>query len=249
MDRPLRSTVRQRLTFNTKSVFSRRRFLLQPDFRLPKKLKFDAPQKMDGLKLLRALGPASVPLVFFDPQYRSVLEKQQYGNEGERQRKRAELPQMPNKTIRKFLEEIERILMPSGHLMLWVDKYIVVSGVHTLLEGSGLQLVDMITWDKGRMGMGYRSRRYSEHLVVLQKSPVRAKGVWRIHDIPDVWREKIENGDRNHTHAKPIRLQEKLILAVTNKGDVVVDPAAGGYSALKAAQETGRRFIGCDLLG
>jgi site-specific DNA-methyltransferase (adenine-specific) len=44
-------------------------------------------------------------------------------------------------------------------------------------------------------------------------------------------------------------LQERLIQAVTNPGDIVVDPAAGGYSVLKAARNTERRFLGCDLLG
>jgi len=235
--------------FGGSTVFSSERDLTQPDFLLPKGLKLDRRQKMDGLKLLKALGPASIPLVFFDPQYRSVLERQQYGNEGERQKRRLELPQMSNALIKMFLAEIERVLMPSGHLMLWVDKYIVVSGVTILTEGNGLHLVDMITWNKGRMGMGYRSRRYSEHLVVLQKFPVRAKGVWRVHDIPDVWTEKLGQERRNHTHAKPVGLQERLMKAVTNAGDVVVDPAAGGYSVLDAARATGRHFLGCDLLG
>jgi site-specific DNA-methyltransferase (adenine-specific) len=236
-------------TSYNKIVFSAIRDLVQPDFEIPGKLKLNRPQKMDGLKLLTAIPVASVPLVFFDPQYRSVLDKQQYGNEGERQKSRAELPQMDDSTIKRFVYQIERVLMPSGHLMLWVDKFIVCRGIHFLLEGSALQLVDMITWNKGRMGMGYRTRRYSEHLVVLQKIPVRAKGVWRVHNIPDVWDEKIENGDRNHTHSKPVGLQERLIEAVTNAGDIVVDPAAGGYSVLKAAHSTERRFLGCDLLG
>lgn len=232
------------------TVYGNTRHIEQPDFKVPKGLKLDTRQKMDGLKMLKLIPAASIPLVFFDPQYRSVMDRQSYGNEGEtRGKARSELPQMTNKTIHKFIEQIERILIPSGHLMLWVDKYIVVSGIHSLLEGSSLQLVDMITWNKGRMGMGYRSRRYSEHLVVLQKVPVRAKGVWRIHDIPDVWSEKIENGDKNHTHAKPPQLQQKLIRAVTNKGDVVVDPAAGGFSVLTAALATERHFLGCDILG
>ena len=96
--------------------------------------------------------------------------------------------------------------------------------------------------------MGYRSRRFSEHLLILQKLPVRAKGIWIIHNIPDVWDEKIENGDRNHTHSKPVRLQEQLIKSVTNKGDIVVDPASGGYSVMKSAINTGRNFLGCDLI-
>lgn len=232
-----------------RSVFSDARSLVQPDFSA-KGVKLDQRQKMDGLKLLEKLDADSVPLVFFDPQYRSVLDKQVYGNEGSgRQKKRATLPQMSDQIIRSFLSEIERALMPSGHLMLWVDKYIVCSGINILTEGSGLQLVDMITWNKDRMGMGYRTRRFSEYLVVFQKLPVRAKGVWRLHDIPDVWTEKIENGDRNHTHVKPVGLQKRLIKAVTNEGDVVVDPAAGGFSVMKAALDVGRHFVGADING
>ena len=98
------------------------------------------------------------------------------------------------------------------------------------------------------MGMGYRSRRYSEHLIIIQKEPTKAKGVWTIHDIPDVWKEKIENGSRNHAHSKPRELQKRLIEATTNKGDIVVDPAAGGYSVLEACQATGRYFYGCDIM-
>lgn len=231
-----------------KSVFSSERDVIQPPFNV-KGAKIDVRQKMDGLELLQKIPEYSAPLVFFDPQYRTILDKQAYGNEGKQRGKaRTELPQMPEKDIRKFIAEIQRALVPSGHLMLWVDKYILCSGINSLMEGSSLQLVDMVTWNKNRMGMGYRTRRYSEYLVIFQKQPVRAKGVWRVHDIPDVWTEKIENGDRNHTHAKPVELQKRLIKAVTNIGDVVVDPAAGGYSVLTSAKETKRHFLGCDIV-
>jgi site-specific DNA-methyltransferase (adenine-specific) len=132
--------------------------------------------------------------------------------------------------------------------MLWVDKYILCDGFDNLISDSEFETVDLITWNKDRMGMGYRTRRFSEYLIILQKPPKRAKGVWRVHDIPDVWTEKIENGNRNHVHAKPVELQKRLIEAVTNKGDIVVDPAAGGYSVMKSALEVGRHFLGCDIL-
>lgn len=232
----------------THSVFSGERDIVQPKFKNIDGLKVDERQKMDGLTLLKKLPAHSVPLVFFDPQYRSILDKQAYGNEGVgRSKNRAELPQMTDKVIKHFLKEIERILLPSGHLMLWVDKFIIFNGIHAFTAGLSFQLVDMITWNKQRMGMGYRTRRYSEYLVIFQKPPIRAKGVWRLHDIPDVWDERIENGDRNHIHAKPVSLQEALIKAVTNKGDIIVDPAAGGYSVLKAALNMGRHFIGSDI--
>ena len=243
-------TVKAVATYDQKSVFSSERLLLSPKLKISSKLKFNTRQKMDGLKFLKLLPKEGIPLVFFDPQYRSVMDKQNYGNEGVgRGKKRTELPQMSDKLIKKFITEIEHILIPSGHLMLWVDKFIIVAGIHTrILEGSALQLVDMITWNKKRMGMGYRSRHFSEHLLILQKPPVRAKGIWVIHDIPDVWDEKIENGNKNHAHSKPVMLQQKLIKATTNKGDIIVDPASGGYSVMEAAMDCGRNFLGCDII-
>ena len=92
--------------------------------------------------------------------------------------------------------------------------------------------------------MGYRTRRKSEYLIVLQKSPVRAKGCWKDHAIPDVWEEKAE---KVHPHSKPINLQTRLISATTDKGDIVLDPAAGGYSVLEACKAAMVDFIGGDI--
>lgn len=235
---------------NTNSVFSKKRTVNQPIFTNIDGLSIDCHQKMSGLSMLGKIDSNTIPLVFFDPQYRGILDKQKYGNEGEtRGKKRSELPQMTEDVIAEFIKEIERILIPKGHLMLWVDKYILCDGFSYFFAGTKFETVDLITWNKDRMGMGYRTRRFSEHLIIFQKPPKRAKGVWRIHDIPDVWTEKIMNGERNHTHAKPINLQKRLIEAVTNKGDIVVDPAAGGYSVMKSALAVGRHFLGCDILG
>lgn len=206
--------------------------------------KYDFPNCCDGRDLLAAVKDESVPCVFFDPQYRGILDKLAYGNEGQsRGSKRSALPQMDEATIKEFIAEIARVLIPTGHLFLWVDKFHLCEGVSGWMPGN-LCIVDMIVWDKQKIGMGYRTRRQCEYLLVVQKKPLRAKGVWAVHDIPDVWAEKPSD---LHAHAKPVRLQARLIEAVTNPGDVVVDPAAGSYSVWKAAQLVGRRFLGCDI--
>ena len=203
--------------------------------------------KICGLDLLKKIKDQSVNLCFFDPQYRGVMDKMSYGNEGARQKKRAILPQMSEDIISEFCNQIDRCLVPSGHLMLWVDKYHLVEGVSQWFTTSSLETVDMLTWDKGRIGMGYRTRRKSEYLIILQKKPKRAKGVWTLHDIPDVWQEKIT--EKNHVHAKPIELQKKLILATTKENDLVLDPCSGGWSVLKCCNALNRNFIGADLNG
>jgi site-specific DNA-methyltransferase (adenine-specific) len=231
---------------SNKTVFGNGRDVIQPAVFVPDGLELDARNRRDGLLMLRELRADSFPLCFFDPQYRGVLDHQRYGNEGERQRARSEMRQMSEAEIKQFLHWIDRVLMPTGHLLFWTDKFHLCTGIGPWLGGTNLDIVDLIVWNKMRIGMGYRSRRISEYLVIMQKAPRRAKGVWALHDIPDVWDEKVIG---KGPHAKPILLQSRLIEATTNTRDVVLDPAAGSYSVLEACRRLNRRFLGCDIAG
>lgn len=53
----------------------------------------DTMNEADGLELLRSTPDNYTKLVIFDPQYRQVLDHLKFGNEGERQKERAGLPQ------------------------------------------------------------------------------------------------------------------------------------------------------------
>lgn len=205
-------------------------------------------QVMSGYALMRALADREAALVILDPQYRAILDRQQYGNEGARQKGRAALPQMSDDDIRAIVEEAERVLKPSGHLFLWIDKFTLATCHYRawLARTSELAVVDLIAWNKLRIGMGRRSRGVMEYLVVVQKEPIRAKRVWTDHGIPDGWPEMQDRGI--HPHAKPRQLTERLIRAVTRRGDLVVDPCAGSYGVLAACQDSGRDFCGCDLI-
>ncbi len=210
------------------------------------KYSMNAKNNADGLALMSEINDGSISTVFFDPQYRGVLDKLKYGNEGKsRGKSRSSLPQMNTEMIVDFIIEINRVLKDSGHLFLWVDKFHLCQGVLEWFIGTNLHCVDMIVWDKGKIGMGYRTRRKSEYLIIFQKAPIKAKSCWTDHTIPDVWEEKAE---KIHPHSKPIELQKRLIAATTIEGDVVLDPAAGGFSVLRACQELGRDFIGGDLV-
>ena len=230
----------------TNTVFSTERVVQAPPIDLPDFLKPNVRLKMDGLKLLSHLPKASVPVAFLDPQYRGVLDRMNYGNEGKsREKRRCSLMQMPEALIAEFIRGIDSVLIPSGHLFLWIDKFHLCQGFKTWFEDTQLDIVDLIVWHKDRFGMGYRSRRVSEYCVVLQKHPRRAKGVWKIHNIRDVWLERTKT--KEHPHQKPVGLQGELIAAVSNEGDYIIDPAAGSFSVMEAALSKNRNFIGCDL--
>lgn len=199
----------------------------------------------DGLKLLADINDKSIATAFFDPQYRGILDKLKYGNEGQaRGKARCDLQQMDEETIIKFINEIDRVLKESGHLFLWVDKFHLCQGVLDWFTNTSLNLVDMIVWDKTKIGMGYRTRRKSEYLIIFQKTPIKAKACWTDHAIPDVWEERTQ---KTHPHSKPVELQRRLISATTKDGDVVLDPASGGYSVFEACKLLNRDFIGGDI--
>lgn len=202
------------------------------------RFELNRAQVGDGMRLLRSLKQGVVACVSFDPQYRGVLDHMEFGNEGARQSARADLPQMTRDAVLAMLVEIERVLVPGRYVFQWCDKFEVNERQYLIPD---LKVVDLITWDKQRMGMGKRSRRQAEYLRVLQKAPTDCCN-WSDHGIPDVWTERAYG----HAHAKPIELQKRLIAAVTKPGEVVLDPCAGGYSAMWAAHAVGRQFLGCD---
>jgi site-specific DNA-methyltransferase (adenine-specific) len=208
-------------------------------------IKINDINVLDGLELLKSIHNNVIAASFFDPQYRGIMEKMKYGNEGARQKERAVLKQMSEELIQEFIEEISRVLQPSGHLFLWIDKFHLCEGTSHWFKNTELSVVDLITWDKGKIGMGYRTRRKSEYLLILQKKPLRAKGVWSKHDIPDVWTEKIVN--KRHPHQKPITLLTSLITSISSESDYILDPCAGSYAVLEACRAIKRSFIGCDL--
>ena len=152
---------------------------------------------------------------------------------------------MSEETIGEFIAGISTALIPSGHLFLWVDKFHLCKGIETWQGDSALEVVDLVTWNKARMGMGYRTRRMAEYLLILQRPPTRVGTGWQGDDIPDVVTEKVKRVQ--NVHPKPVNLQSRLIEAVTDPGDVVLDPAAGSYSVMTAAHQVGRQFLGCDI--
>ena len=73
--------------------------------------------------------------------------------------------------------------------------------------------------------------------------------VWE--EMPDVW--EIPNVKSNHVEKTihpcqfPVELVERLVLSMTDPGDVVLDPFMGVGSSLIAAVKHGRVGYGCDI--
>lgn len=86
---------------------------------------------------------------------------------------------------------------------------------------------------------GRKKGQFSSH--PFGKNP---EDVW---DIPNVKGNHVEKV--NHPCQFPVGLVQRLVLSLTNKGNVVFDPFAGVASAGVAAVHHGRRFVGCESFG
>jgi site-specific DNA-methyltransferase (adenine-specific) len=208
----------------------------------------DVALREDALTLLRAMPDDCAAVAFFDPQYRGVLDRLKFGNEGARQKGRYKLPSMSSQYIDACGREIARILRPSGYLALWADTFNVCQA-HHLRIADAIQVVDLIAWDNLRPGMGKRSRQRGDYVVLMQTPPI-SPSTWRDRSIPNRWPEKIDlkaYPRKIYPHTKPFNLISRLIGAITKPGDLVVDPAAGSFVVMHVATKMQRRFIGCDI--
>ncbi|MCY4589775.1 MAG: hypothetical protein OXE86_04240 [Alphaproteobacteria bacterium] len=67
----------------SRMVYSAIRTVRAPELALPEALVPNTRLKMDGLSFLSMLPAGTIPVAFLDPQYRGVLQKLAYGNEGD----------------------------------------------------------------------------------------------------------------------------------------------------------------------
>ena len=69
--------------------------------------------------------------------------------------------------------------------------------------------------------------------------------------LSDVWRIPVVNSQSKESTKwrtqKPLALLERIILACSNEGDIVLDPFCGCATAMVAAQKLGRQWLGIDI--
>ena len=91
-------------------------------------------------------------------------------------------------------------------------------------------------------GGSHNGKKLSQK-VYIEQNGVFPRDVW--NDIPYVRANTIEY--QGFSTQKPERLLKRIILASTNKGDIVADFFCGSGTTLVAAEKLGRRWIGCDF--
>ena len=75
-----------------------------------------------------------------------------------------------------------------------------------------------------------------------------SKGQWRkVGNWSDAFYAPSDKEKVWHPHQLPLAPVGDLVRGLTEAGDLVIDPCAGGFTTTVACQWLGRRFIGCDV--
>jgi site-specific DNA-methyltransferase (adenine-specific) len=242
---------------------------LKPDNLRP---AFDDPKhhlrlyQGDCLDILAAIPESSVDLVFADPPYflsnggiTCHAGKMVSVHKGDWDKSRG--PDANHEFNRAWLAAAQRVLKPNGSI--WVSGTAhVIHSVGFAMQQLGFKLLNDISWVKPNPPPNLACRYFthatetiiwaakdkkSRHTFnyKLMKETNRGKqmkSVWEIRP-PESWEKRFGK----HPTQKPVALLERILLASTNEGDLVLDPFAGSGTTLLAAFRLRRHALGCEL--
>lgn len=214
----------------------------------------------DALTELQKLPSASVNLIVTDPPYN--LSKD-YGNNKDSFDFDDYLD-----FSRRWLAEAKRVLTDNGTIYVFMGmKYI--SYVYNILEQElGFTFNSWITWYYTQ-GIGKTKGFSPRHDDILMFTKHPKNFVFNLDDIrvPQKFYRSVNNmrganpgnvwefshvhycnkNRKNHPTQKPEALFERMILASSAEGDVVLDPFVGSGTAMRVCQQTNRVGIGMDI--
>lgn len=213
----------------------------------------------DAIQELKKMESCSVDLVIADPPYN--LGKNYQNN-------------FDNKTFEEYLEfsrgwlsEACRVLKPHGTIYVFMG-FRFISYLYDVLERElGFNFSSWIVWHYTQ-GMGKTkgfSPRHDDILMFTKSASFvfnldavrvpqkfyRQRNNMRGANPGDVWQFShvhYSNPNRQeHPTQKPEGLIERLILASSNEGDIVLDPFSGSGTTMRVCQQTGRIGVGVEI--
>ena len=220
----------------------------------------------DCLDILAAIPESSVDLVFADPPYflsnggiTCHAGRMVSVNKGEWDKSRG--PGANHEFNRAWLAACQRVLKPNGSL--WVSGTAhVIHSVGFAMQQLGFKLLNDISWVKPNPPPNLSCRyfthstetiiwaaknsksRHTFHYKLMKEinRGKQMKSVWEIRP-PEPWEKKFGK----HPTQKPVALLERILLASSNEGDLVLDPFSGSGTTLLAAFRLRRHALGCEL--
>jgi len=224
----------------------------------------------DCVAAMARLPEASIDMVFADPPYNLQLGGDLFRPEGglvdavdDDWDKFATFAAYDEFT-RAWLKEARRILKPNG--TLWViGSYHNIFRVGAALQDAGYWILNDIIWRKSNPMPNFRGTRFTnahETLIWASRSEdsrytfnyramkalndeLQMRSDWLLPICSGGERVK-DGGIKAHPTQKPESLLYRVMLACTNKGDVVLDPFFGTGTTGAVARRLGRQWIGIE---
>jgi site-specific DNA-methyltransferase (adenine-specific) len=220
----------------------------------------------DCLDILVAIPESSVDLVFADPPYflsnggiTCHAGKMVSVHKGDWDKSRG--PDANHEFNRSWLAAAQRVLKPNGSI--WVSGTAhVIHSVGFAMQQLGFKILNDISWVKPNPPPNLSCRYFThatETIIWAAKNAKsrhtfnykamkeinrgkQMKSVWEIRP-PESWEKKFGK----HPAQKPVALLERILLASTNEGEMVLDPFSGSGTTALAALRTNRQFRGIEL--
>lgn len=213
----------------------------------------------DSLELFKSIKSNSVDLIVADPPYN--LNKD-YGNKSD-SRSFDEYIQF----TKDWTSEAKRVLKPTGTMYVFMG-FRFISYLYEILEKENeLLFNNWICWFYTQ-GIGKKKGFSPRHDDILMFTKT-AKFIFNLDEIRvpqkfyrsinnmrganpgDVWEfshiHYCQENRQNHPTQKPEGLIERMVLASSNEGSLVLDPFSGSGTTLRVCQQLKRKCIGFEL--
>ncbi len=163
-----------------------------------------------------------------------------------------------------WLSEARRVLKPNGSLWV-IGSYHNIFRVGAAMQDLGFWLLNDIVWRKANPMPNFRGTRFTNahETLIWASMGEKAKYTFNYRAMKTLndelqmrsdWvlpicggQERLrKDGAKVHPTQKPEALLYRVMLATTNKGDVVLDPFFGTGTTGAVAKRLGREWIGCE---
>ena len=225
----------------------------------------------DSFQVLTKMKPESVDMIFADPPYFLSNDgitcqggKMVLVNKGDWDKLQEETTtiQGKHKFNRKWIRLCKKVLKPNGSIWISGTLHNIYS-IGMALEQEGFKIINNITWQKTNPPPNLACRCFThstETILWAQKADKKAKHFFNYQamkemnggkQMKDVWTGSLtkpsEKTEGKHPTQKPEYLLERIIIASTREGDVILDPFCGSGTTGVVAKRLNRMFAGIEL--
>jgi len=224
----------------------------------------------DCIEAMRSLPSASVDLVFADPPYNLQLGGDLNRPDGSHvdavtdHWDKFDSFAAYDQFTREWLAEARRVLKPTGSLWV-IGSYHNIFRVGAILQDMEFWILNDIVWRKANPMPNFKGTRFTNahETLIWASMGEKAKYTFNYRAMKTLndelqmrsdWvlpicsgQERLKKGGAKvHPTQKPESLLYRVMLATSNKGDVVLDPFFGTGTTGAVAKRLGRQWIGCE---